>query len=66
MSQQCKEGRHDFLDPVWDGRPQIFDGFMASVIDRSGHADMILPAQATHLASVKLVLWLKAEIAFWS
>jgi hypothetical protein len=39
---------------------------MTSVIHGGRHADVILPVQATDLAGMKLFLWLKAEVAFWS
>ena len=55
-----KVAGHDFLATGLDGRPRIFDTFMANVLDK-GHQDMIVPIVASGLVGMKLLIRLKAE-----
>ncbi|EJK70119.1 hypothetical protein THAOC_08549 [Thalassiosira oceanica] len=45
---------HDFLDTGPDGRPQIFERFLANVADK-GHQDMVLPIVVGGLVGMKLI-----------
>lgn len=45
---------HDFLATSSSGRPQIFETFMANVVDK-GHQDMILPVVVGGLVGMKLL-----------
>ena len=51
---------HNFLASGLDGRPRIFDTFMANVLDK-GHQDMIVPIMASGLIGMKLLIRLKKE-----
>lgn len=53
-------GGHDFLITGLDGRPRVFETFMANVIDK-GHQNMILPVVAGGLIGMKLLVRLKTE-----
>lgn len=48
------EYRHNFLDTGPDGRPRIFERFMANVADK-GHQDMVLPVVVGGLVGMKLI-----------
>jgi hypothetical protein len=55
-----KNRGHDFLAMGLDGRPRIFETFMANVIDK-GHQDLILPMTVGGLVGMKLLLRLKQQ-----
>ena len=54
------QGGHDYLATGPDGRPRIYDTFMANVFDR-GHQDMIVPIMTSGLVGMKLLIRLKEE-----
>jgi hypothetical protein len=51
---------HDFLASGLDDRPQIFEVFMANVMDK-GHQDMIVPITTSGLVGMKLLIRLRDE-----
>ena len=57
-NRNSNKGEHNFLATGADGRPRIFETFMANVADL-GHEDMILPIVVGGLVGMKLLARMK-------
>lgn len=59
-NQKKKTQGHNFLSTGPNGRPQIFEIFMANLIDK-GHQDMVLPIVVGGLVGMKVIDRLKRQ-----